>query len=337
MSMEETNLSNSISTLEATNTSDIDSLLNDDIETINRADINDTTEKLGYLKLPHGQALTLDEIYNITSSKQYKVIVFIGPADSGKTTIETAIYQLFQREPFCNMFFADSLTLNGYEERSFYTRLISKNKTSNTLRTSRFEDKIFLHMNLLDFNTSKKTNYLFADISGEVIFSHKGNVESIKTDMPYLAITDDYTFLLDGSYLADKLRINGSIDAMRTMARTIFDANLYSSKTRVQIVISKYDIIGLLDDEELKSNIDKKIQTLVDVVKKYVSTVSVHKVAAMPQKEGFDVGFGIDKLFKVWCAEPSKISVSSPSFPYEQLTSEFNKLSYKFKGGDSYE
>ncbi len=333
--MEDANTINKIPTIEVEKTPDIDTLISDEIETSNSDELYEDTEKPGYLKLPHGNALTLDEIYQITASEESKIIAFIGPFESGKTTIETTFYQLFQRTPFCGLYFSDSATLSGYEERSFYTRLNSKNSTASTLRTSRFNEEIFLHMKLFDPKTNSKTNYLFADISGEFIFSHKGNVTTLKENMPFLKAADDYTFVLDGKQLADKTLRNGAIDSMRNMARTIFDAQLFTSYTRAQIIVSKYDVIEASDDDNLKVVVERSVQSLVSLVSKYISDVTVHNIAAMPQNKGFNIGYGLEGLLKTWMQKNRQNSIHVPCAPTTNLKSEFNKLNYKLLGGET--
>ncbi|MFT4104757.1 MAG: hypothetical protein QM657_03270 [Lacrimispora sp.] len=327
--MEDNNVENKMPTLEVEQSSDIDKLINDDIETLDSNEIIEEDGRSGFIKLPHGLALTVAETYPITASEVSKMIILIGPFDSGKTTIETTIYQLFQRKPFAGLYFAGSQSLFGYEERSFYTRLECKKETATTPRTSRFADEIFLHLKLYDSTTKTKTNYLFGDISGEEIYSHLGNVETISEKMPYLKSVDSYVFILDGKQLADKNKRNGVIDQAYNMARTIFDAKLYSSSTRVQVLISKYDIIKKNDDANLETTIDKRLDCIVDLLKKYVSEVTLHKVAAMPEPGDFEVGYGLEELLSTWNKPRTDNQVVESYMIDYQLDSEFNKLIYK--------
>lgn len=327
--MENNNTENKVPTLEVEQSSDVDKLINDDIETSDSDGIVEEDGRSGFVKLPHGLALTVAETYPITASEVSKTIILIGPFDSGKTTIETTIYQLFQRKPFAGLYFAGSQSLFGYEERSFYTRLESKKETATTPRTSRFADEIFLHLKLYDNTTKTKTNYLFGDISGEEIYSHLGNVETICEKMPYLKSVDSYVFIVDGKQLVDKNKRNGAIDQAYNMARTIFDAKLYSSSTRVQILISKYDILKKNDDANLEATIDKRLQCIVDLLKKYVSEVTVHKVAAMPELGDFEVGYGLEELLSTWNKAHSDNQVVESYTIDCKLNSEFNKLIYK--------
>ncbi len=334
--MENNNTENKMPTLEVDQSSDIDKLISDDIETSDSEGIVEEDGRSGFVKLPHGLALTVAETYPITASEVSKTIILIGPFDSGKTTIETTIYQLFQRKPFAGLLFAGSQSLFGYEERAFYTRLESKKEIATTPRTSRSANEIFLHLKLYDNTTKSKTNFLFGDISGEEIYSHLGNVETISEKMPYLKSVNSYVFILDGKQLADKNKRNGAIDQAYTMARTIFDANLYSASTKVQVVISKYDILKMNDDANLETTIDKRLQCIVDLLKKYVDEVTVHKVAAMPEPGNLEVGYGLEELLSTWNKPHPNKQVFDSYMIDSPLDSEFNKLIYKMQGGLSY-
>lgn len=47
------------------------------------------------------------------------MIVLVGPVASGKTTMETSLYQLFQNSPVNDFCFAGSYSLQGFEQRAF--------------------------------------------------------------------------------------------------------------------------------------------------------------------------------------------------------------------------
>ena len=86
--MENNNTENKMPTLEVDQSSDIDKLINDDIETSDSEGIVEEDGRSGFVKLPHGLALTVAETYPITASEVSKTIILIGPFDSGKTTID---------------------------------------------------------------------------------------------------------------------------------------------------------------------------------------------------------------------------------------------------------
>ncbi len=326
--MEELEKIQNLNELGANLKSNMINIINDEIITSNSGDFISEIENYNYFKLPHGNALTLEEIYEITAAEENKLIALIGPSASGKTTIETTLYQLFQIEPLANLCFAGSSTLLGYESRAFNTRTSSNNVVATTPRTSRNEQNIFLHLKLCDLDTEKKINYLFADIAGEEIFSYKGRTDLLVENMSYLKAVGDYAFVLDGEQLYDDSLRNGVMDSMRGMVRTIFDAKLYSKQTRVQIIISKYDIISQLNNVDI-SRINISINSLVNLIRNYDIEVTVHNVAAMPKNKNFNVGFGLQELLGIWHSKKNiKLNINE-TYIGENLKSEFNKLEYK--------
>ncbi len=105
--------------------------------------VNDLSEvqgddvKLDVYQLPAGSALAMEDTYSITSSEESKFIVLVGPSACGKTTLVTSLYQLFQKEPLGGFYFAGSQTLQGFEQRAFFTRTSSKLSNPQTLKTRR--------------------------------------------------------------------------------------------------------------------------------------------------------------------------------------------------------
>lgn len=50
------------------------------------------------------------------------------------------------------------------------------------------------------------------------------------------------------------------------------------------------------EDANLETTIDKRIQCIVVLLEKYVGEVTVHKVAAMPEPNKLEVGYGLEEL-----------------------------------------
>ena len=323
---------NRLPELAAERIADVDNLISDDIEISDSEDLKEDDIRKGYLRLPSGRALSLKETYSVMASENTVLIFLIGPSECGKTTIETTLYQLFQRGKVSGFLFAGSKTIQGYEERSFYTRVNSKQEVATTPHTSRGLQEIFLHLRLLGENKKQKINYLFADLSGEEIQAHLADVNSLTKNMPFIKRADSYTVILDGERLANKHKRNGVIEEASTMIRTILDAGLYSSSTKVQLVISKYDIIEARNDANTKQYIEKNLQELRLLISRYINNVSLHKVAAMPNEGSLEVGFGLDSLLSSWEYVPSYMQMDTTYGVNYSLKSEFNKLFYKLAG-----
>lgn len=319
--------------LEAVSAADVDSMISDDIEVLDSESLKEGDSQSGYISLSSGRALSLQETYDVMASENTVLIVLIGPSGCGKTTIESTLYQLFQRGKVSDYLFAGSKTIQGYEDRSFYTRINSKQDVATTPRTSRGLQELFLHLRLFDDSNKQKINYLFADLSGEEIYTHLANVESLAQHMPFLKCANSLTVILDGERLANKSRRNGVIEEAATMIRTVFDAGLYSESTKMQLVISKYDIVNIVDDPNINQFIEKNVQILCSLIENYIRSLTLHKVAAMPKSPSpLGVGFGLEDLLLAWEYNPPYLYVDTQYNVGYPLKSEFNKLFYKLAG-----
>lgn len=324
--------SGALAGLDTESTTDVDSIISDDVELSDSENLKEDGIQQGYISLASGRALSLQETYNVMARENTVIVVLIGPSECGKTTIEATLYQMFQRGKVSNYSFAGSKTIQGYEERSFYTRINSKQDAATTPRTSRGLQELFLHLRLLDDSVNQKINYLFADLSGEEIHAHMANVESIIQHIPFIKHANSLTFILDGERLATKNRRHSAIAEVYTMIRTIFDAGLYSSSTKVQLVISKYDIIEKSNDSNTNKFIENNVQEISSLIQKYISDITIHKVAAMPEDNALDVGFGIDALLTAWKYDPQYLHIDTNYHVNYPLNDEFNKLFYKLAG-----
>lgn len=324
--------SEKLTELEEVPADDVDSMISDDIEVSESESLKESSSQSGYISLPSGRALSLQETYDVMASENTVLVVLIGPSGCGKTTIETTLYQLFQRGKVSDYLFAGSKTIQGYEDRSFYTRINSKQNVATTPRTSRGLKELFLHLRLFNDSKKQKINYLFADLSGEEIHAHLANVKSLVQHMPFIKCADSLSVILDGERLANKSRRNGVIEEAATMIRTIFDAGLYSESTKIQLVISKYDTINIVDDLKTSQFIKKNIQELRSLIENYIGSITLHKVAAMPQSPSFDVGFGLENLLLAWEYNPPYLHADTQYNVSYPLKSEFNKLFYKLEG-----
>ncbi len=106
----------------------LDAILSDEIDIkTNQGELElETPHAQEKFQVSSGAALSMDDIYKIAAKENTKMIVLIGPVASGKTTIETSLYQMFQNSPVNEFYFAGSNSIHGFEERAFYTRIKSK-------------------------------------------------------------------------------------------------------------------------------------------------------------------------------------------------------------------
>ena len=310
----------------------MEEILSDDIE-IGSDIVNDKLETEipdanYYIK--SGDALECGEVYEIASREKTKMLIFIGPAGSGKTTIETSLYQLFQKSSVGGYYFAGSNTIQAYESRSFYTRIRSKEIVPSTQRTSLEMGKFFLHLRLFNRSNNEMDNFLFADLSGELFESHIGRIEETKKDFPFIDRAKYIIGVLDGALLKNKRKKNSTVESMLELVQTLYDAELINSECILQIIFSKYELLSDLENaDDLLKNIKNSIKLRLSPL---FLNIQFFNIAAMPRDTKiFPVGYGVEDLLKSWKERQSHIKKNV--LLEEQLNfSEFDKLNRKILG-----
>ena len=304
-------------------------ILSDEIEAEDTEDTIETQGEENYINFYSGQALTLDEIYDITSEEPSTSIVLLGPVSCGKTTIETTIYQLFLESPFAGYSFMGSQTLLGFEERSFFTRSKSQRETPVTSRTSIGTSEIFLHLKLL--KDSSANNFLLGDISGEKIEEYIANPAALVSNLGFLMAIDNIAIILDGEKIIEKSERNGILNSAVQLLRTLISAAIFDHDVNLQIIISKYDTIqaAIQTDHSLVEFIGRIENTIESITKEKVSSTTFHNVAAMPPNiENCSIGYGLEELLDAWTHR--KMTYEPPLRTYNQMfKNEFDKLSCK--------
>ena len=210
----------------------------------------------GILELPQGKALEIDKTYEITAAKMTKLIILAGSAESGKTTLITSVYHLFQRGVFAGYMFAGSKTLIGFEQRCHSARISSYNPKPQTKRTKRGISDSILHLSLRDNHCQgEKRDLLIADFSGEEYEDVIANVESAKSEYNIIKRADNFVLLIDGDNISQKHNRQSAKQQSILILRTFIDGGLLGSDSIVDVLISKYDIVKPRCDDDPAVNV----------------------------------------------------------------------------------
>ena len=310
----------------------IDQILNDEID----IDVNQEGEEAEFSSLQDkyqinsGEALNSSDIYRIAAKESTRMIVLVGPVASGKTTMETSLYQLFQNSPVNDFCFAGSYSLQGFEQRAFYTRIKSKGNEPTTQRTSLEDNQAFLHIRLWNRNNNVISNLILADISGEAFTNHIGQVDEAKISFPFIERADYVVGIIDGEKLCNKKTRNSIVSEMIEMIRTFWDAELITDGCVLQIVFSKFDIFSKVENHNLI--LEKIKQQIVARPSELFMDIEYYNVAAMPSTiDEFSVGYGLEDLLQGWVRKHVRKSSRKMEEPFDELT-EYDRLYYKFLG-----
>lgn len=236
----------------------------DSAEELERNGDKVTEEAIGYM-LPSGDALDEEELYLLTARRNTRIIYVLGPVGSGKTTFESMLYDCFLRNIDEELLFAGSETLQGYEERLNNLRVVSGSSEAKMQRTKLEEKHCFLQLYL----KSKHDQYsvVFADVSGELFDQCVANRTNMETNLRNLELAQNIVLFIDGEALIDKAKRQGAVSKLRTFLQTLKSSDLYSFGRRVDIIISKNDIIhekARECEDRFIENINNKFSDLMD-------------------------------------------------------------------------
>lgn len=307
----------------------LDEILNDEVDIESEAEDERIESSSQYEKyqINSGEALDNDGFYKIAAKERTKMIMLVGPVACGKTTMETSVYQMFQRNPVYDYYFAGSQSLQGFEQRSYYTRIQSRGNTPETQRTRLDDTNVLLHLRLWNKNFQKFENIVLADLSGESFTNSIGQVEEIKKKYDFAGRADFLIGIVDGEKLCEKRTRNSVVAEMIELIRTFYDAEVLDSECILQIVISKYDLLRELDNlEEIENKVKAQINGCLSNI---FPAVEYFEVAAMPTNtQQTTIGYGLEKLLLSWLQKRDFGNSISNLEAFKDL-SEFDRLHYK--------
>mgnify|MGYP003303253488 CR=1 FL=1 len=307
----------------------LDDILNDEVDIETKVERNETesVSQRGKYQINSGEALENNDFYKIAARERTKMMLLVGPVACGKTTMETSIYQMFQRNPVQEYYFAGSQSLQGFEQRSYYTRIQSRGNTPETQRTRLDDTNIFLHLRLWNKKSEEVNNLILTDLSGESFANSIGQVEEIKKKYNFAERVDFIVGIIDGEKLCNKKTRNSVVAEIIELLRTFYDAEVLNCDCILQIVISKYDLLRELHNcEEVVKNVKFQISGCLS---KIFPSIEYFKVAAMPENtRQTTIGYGLEEVLLSWLRKRNCGNFISNYESFEEL-SEFDRLYYK--------
>ena len=259
------------------------------------------------IDLPSGKELNETSAIRLGASTLVRLVVLAGPVDSGKTTLLTSLYELFQLNPVCGQNFAGSMTLPAFEMRCHLARTASESATAQTERTVyKGPDPFYLHLRTASAEPPHaQADFLFTDVSGEM-FEHAQNSTSECKELRFLHRASHFLLLLDGEKAVRPERW-GMIQKSKTMLESCLDAKMLPSFCAVNVVWAKYDYFEAAPDrdkEQHQAFRDEVVGQFQTAFRHRVGQLKFRQVAARPKqapKLGF--GKGVPELFKDWVTD----------------------------------
>lgn len=230
------------------------------------------------LAVPSGQALTSAEASAVLAKHPAELVVAVAEVDAGKTTLFASMYEQLARGPLEGWAFDGSLSLLGFESRSFDASRDSGNLCEETNRTSRNTPRIALHL-AVRAATGDRRHLLLGDVSGE----HAGSLIDFGDPgdfRPLLRAATRALVLIDGARLASPADQNATLSRARVLIRALVEGGDVRAQVPLELVVTKWDQCG--DAEGLSGELDR----LLAFTQSRWEHAALHRTAARPHGEG---------------------------------------------------
>ena len=253
-----------------------------------------------FVALPSGEALSAEEANQTTRSSVARVIVPVGLAGVGKTTLLSEVYERFLEGPFAGHRYAWSRTLYGFEQRAHSARIASGRPTPTTLRTPITDSEAFLHLRLTpDDGLLPARDVLIADWPGEVFREMRDDVQAARAHQ-LLPRADHVAFLVDGESLGRLESRQQAYHEADMLIQSILDADVDSAAKSV--IYTKWDAAlkgnGAHALEEFTKMLERQLR------RKHGSRsgeLPFIRTAARPDPGSeVDRGKNLDKVLQLW-------------------------------------
>jgi GTPase SAR1 family protein len=247
--------------------------------------------------LSTGDALNIEQANKVLSKYSTKVIAVVGPVNSGKTTLISSLYDVFQKGSFKGYSFTGSRTIPAFERMCHLARAVSNRSLPSVERTSRSSGLKFFHLGLSNTNTNK-VELLLSDRSGEDYESATDKTEFC-SELKELVRADLVLILVDGKNISDRKLRQSVVTRIKLLLQALFEGGMIDAKHRIGIVLTKYDLVK--SDENNGGSSDSIFESLSDWInenfsEKFMEIFSI-KIAARPESNEMEAGYGLDGLF----------------------------------------
>jgi hypothetical protein len=266
------------------------------------------------VRIVSGDVMHLDDVAVFSRERAIRTVALVGEHKAGKTTLLSAIYEMYCKGPFAGATFAGSRTLVGFAKRH-HLALLSSQRTSPTVpRTSRNDPPSFFHL-ALAVNSGAIVDLVLSDRSGEA-YSFARTATELIPSLSELALAQRICFILDGARIASVEQRTSYTRKFKQMIHALNDNGALAHRPIVEILSTKFDITTTRTDAEHQLNfLTEYERQIIEEFARRDLAVECFRVCALPKRDQ-TVGFvGLDETVRRWTAPPPLPSILPDALP----------------------
>lgn len=295
----------------------------EDVDVFEQSDTGQAAElDQRWATLPMSTMLSLEDADELLRWRAASLIAVVGERNGGKTTLVTEIYERFLRGPFADTFFCHSLSLLGFEKKSFQSRAESGAERPDTPRTSAQDGLRFFHLAVSEVSDLRRIDLLISERAGEVYREVRDKPERA-AEMIELRKAAAIAFIIDGERVADPRRRAEVFASARNIIRALVETGNVSLMAQVQLVTTKCDLLegdAAAEAREALSEFEERITTMFG--EQY--QVNAFRTVARDPEGVVEPARGLVPLLRSWLKTPQSRPIDHVELP--ELSDEFDRL-----------
>lgn len=276
-----------------------------------------------WITLPPSSMLSIEDADAMLRWRPASLIAVVGERNSGKTTLVTEIYERFLRGPFAGTLFAHSLSLLGFERKSFQSRADSGAEMPDTPRTSKQDGLRMFHLAVADEGDLRRTDLLVSERAGEAYREIRDQPARV-AELLEVKKAATVALVIDGQRVLDDRRRAEVLASVRNVLRALADGGVINPCAQVQLVTTKCD---LLDANEASAARDALSEFEERTTSSYAGRFAVleaFRTAARDPCGVIEPARGLAPLLRSWLRPRSELAVEAATAP--ELVDEFDRL-----------